>query len=121
VRGYRRYLELCCASTGWRYAEIDRSKLPDCRRLIYRCPDEFDDGLPVDYRSGTLDIGACLDKIAAEGRSFDIVLVDSWHEYATSWRDLSEAFRLIGAGGMLVVHDCLPPRAALIFLGHELP
>jgi hypothetical protein len=113
VRGYRRYLELCCASTGWRYAEIDRSKLLDCRRLIYRCPDEFDDGLPVDYRSGTLDIGACLDKIAAEDRSFDIVLVDSWHEYATSWRDLNEAFRLIGEGGMLVVHDCLPPRAEI--------
>ncbi len=114
VRGYRRYLEFCCATTGWRYCEIDRSKLTLCRRLIYRCAEDFDyDGLPIDYRSATLDIDACLDKIAAEGLTFDIILVDSWHEYETSWRDLNAAFRLIGEGGMLLVHDCLPPRAEI--------
>jgi len=77
---------------------------------MYRCPDDFDDGLTIDYRSATLDIGECLKTISQEGRSFDIVLVDSWHEFEPSWRDLVEAFRLIRADGMLVVHDCLPPR-----------
>jgi hypothetical protein len=78
------------------------------------CAEDFDyDGLPIDYRSTTLDIDACLDQIAAEGLTFDIILVDSWHEYETSWRDLNAAFRLIGEGGILVVHDCLPPCAEL--------
>ena len=110
VHGYRHYLELCTLSTGRRYAEIDRSQLETCVRLIYRCPEDFDDGLPTDYRSTTLDIGECLTTIREKGRKFDIALVDSWHEYATSWRDLVEGFLLIRDGGTLVVHDCLPPR-----------
>jgi hypothetical protein len=96
--------------SGGRYDEIDRAKLPTCRRLMYRCPDGFDDGLAIDYRSTTLDISECLTAISAEGRSFDIALVDSRYEFEPSWRDLVEAFRLIRADGMLVVHDCLPPR-----------
>jgi hypothetical protein len=109
VHGYRHYLELCTYTSGRRYAEIDRTKL-DCRRLMYRCPDGFDDGMPVDYCSPTFDISECLAKIRHEGRSFDIALVDSWHEYEPSWRDILEGFRLIRADGILVVHDCLPPR-----------
>jgi methyltransferase family protein len=113
VHGYRHYLELCTFTTGRRYAEIDRSQLQTCVRLMYRCPDDFDDGLPTDYRSNTLDIGESLKKISDEGRRFDIALVDSWHEYETSWRDLVEGFRLIREGGTLVVHDCLPPRSEI--------
>jgi hypothetical protein len=111
VHGYRHSLELCTISTGRRYAEIDRSNFSTCSRLMYRCPDDFSDGLPIDYRSSDLDIGECLKKISQEDRSFDIALVDSWHEYEPSWRDLVERFRLIRQGGTLVVHDCLPPRA----------
>lgn len=107
VHGYRHYLELCTFSTGLRYAEIDRSQLETCVRLMYHCPDDFDDGLPTDYRSNTLDIGESLKKIRDEGRRFDIALVDSCHEYETSWRDLVEGFLLIREGGTLVVHDCL--------------
>jgi hypothetical protein len=79
VHGYRHYLELCTYSSGRRYDEIDRAKFLTCSRLMYRCPDGFDDGLAIDYRSATLDIGECLAAINQEGRSFDIVLVDSWH------------------------------------------
>lgn len=113
VHGYRRYLELCTTVTGGLYAAIDRSQLAVCRRLIYRCRDEYDDGLPIDYRSRTNSIGACLRAIVADDQPFDLVLVNSWHEYETSWRDLQKAFRLIRPGGMLLVHDCLPPRAEI--------
>jgi len=92
VHGYRHYLELCTYSSGRRYDEIDRAKFLTCSRLMYRCPDGFDDGLAIDYRSATLDIGECLAAISQEGRSFDIVLVDSWHEFEPSWRDLVEGF-----------------------------
>jgi hypothetical protein len=109
VHGYRHYLELCSSNSGRRYAEIDRAKLLTTR-LMYCCPDDYDDGLAIDYRSPTLDIGECLTTIDEEGRSFDIALVDSWHEFEPSWRDIVEGFRLIRADGTLVVHDCLPPR-----------
>jgi hypothetical protein len=77
------------------------------------CPDGFDDGLAIDYRSTTLDISGCLKTISEEGRRFDIALVDSLHEFEPSWRDLLEGFRLIREGGTLVVHDCLPPRSEI--------
>jgi hypothetical protein len=77
------------------------------------CPDGFDDGLAIDYRSTTLDISECLKTISEEGRRFDIALVDSWHEFEPSWRDLVEGFRLLREGGTLVVHDCLPPRSEI--------
>ena len=113
VHGYRRYLELCTTVTGGLYGAVDRAPLTVCKRLLYRCPSDFDDGLGIDYRTSTLDIGECLSSIPENDLPFDIALIDSWHEYGTSWRDLQEAFRLIRPGGTLVVHDCLPPRAAV--------
>jgi hypothetical protein len=112
VHGYRHYLEICTANTGLRYAEIDRSRLT-CRRLMYLAPDAHSEALPIDYHSPDRDIGACLARLASDGYAFDIALIDPWHEYATSWRDLCEAFRLLPVGGSLVVHDCLPDRAEI--------
>jgi SAM-dependent methyltransferase len=112
VHGYRNYLELCTLTTGARYQEIDRSKLSR-RRLMYRCPDDYEDGDPVDYRSPDCDISACLQAIRGEKRRFDIALIDSFHEYGTSLRDLAEGFDLLREGGSLVVHDCLPPTRAI--------
>jgi hypothetical protein len=113
ARGYRRYLEICTPITGGRYAEIDPSQFGSCRRLMYRCASDFHDGLPVDYRSADNAIDACLDKMRRDGAGFDIALVDSWHLYATSWRDLDAAFRRLEDGGTLVVHDCLPTSAEI--------
>ena len=39
VHGYRQYLELCAATTGGQYDEVDRRRL-SCRRLSYVTPDE---------------------------------------------------------------------------------
>jgi hypothetical protein len=110
VHGYRHYLELCTQTTGRVYAEIDRSLLTTCKRLMYRCPGSPGDGMAVDYNSSDLDI----DAIRWENLTFDIALIDPFREYGTSWRDLEEGFKLIGPGGALVVHDCLPPRRELV-------
>jgi hypothetical protein len=112
AHGYRFYLELCAATTGHRYGEVDRRRL-SCRRLSYLTPDQHKDGGGIDYQSPDREIGDCLARMARDGFAFDIALVDPWHEYGTSWRDLNEAFRLLPAGGTLVVHDCLPDRAEL--------
>jgi hypothetical protein len=61
-----------------------------------------------------LDIAECVRAIRRENRTFDIALIDPFHEYGTSWRDLDEGFKLIGPGGTLVVHDCLPPHRELV-------
>ena len=94
VHGYRHYLELCTRSTGRQYAEIDRSLFTTCKRLMYRCPDGPRDGMEVDYLSSDLDISECLDAIRRDNLIFDIALIDPFHEYGTSWRDIDEGFML---------------------------
>src|SRR5262249_38161739 len=112
VHGYRSYLEICTPSTGLQFARLDRGQLV-CHRLMYRCPDDYSDGLDIDFRSGDLDISACLDEIRRRQLSYDIMLVDPFHEYAQSLRDIAAAFGLIVPGGTIVVHDCLPPNELL--------
>jgi hypothetical protein len=63
---------------------------------MYRCPGSPGDGMAVDYNSSDLDISECIDAIRWENLTFDIALIDPFHEYGTSWRDLEEGFKLIG-------------------------
>ena len=53
-------ITFCTRSTGRQYAEIDRSLLTTCKRLMYRCPDGPCDGMDVVYLSLDLDIFECL-------------------------------------------------------------
>src|SRR5580704_1257956 len=110
---FRRYLELCTPTTGNYYKGLDRRVLSTTHRLMYNCPAGFVDGSTVDFRSDSLEISQCLAEIRGKGLRYDIILVDPFHEYDTSYRDILEAFDLIDEGGMLVVHDCLPPNAAV--------
>lgn len=112
--GYRSYLELCTPTTGWLYRKIDRSRLKRCHRLMYRAADDFDDGLGVNFRSPDSRTGDLIDTIKAFGLSYDIILVDSFHTYDLSFRDLNDAFDILTPRGAIVVHDCLPPREDLV-------
>jgi GT2 family glycosyltransferase len=106
-----RYLEICTPTTGNQYAEIDRSRFAVCHRLMSRCPDGYDDGFKIDFRSADNSIGGCVAEIARAGLSYDIILVDPWHEYGTSVAALEAALELLADGGTIVVHDCLPAAA----------
>ena len=62
----------------------------------------------IDFRSADLDIADCVEQIRAGGVRYDVILVDPFHEYETSVRDLKLAIELIGDGETIVVHDCDP-------------
>jgi hypothetical protein len=109
LNGWSRYLELCTPTTGGYYATVDRARFKTCHRLMYRRPEDFEDGLPVDFHSADIDISECTRRIAAKGLRYDVMLADSWHEYDTSYRDLAAAYELLEVGGVMIVHDCLPP------------
>lgn len=115
ARGYDKYLEICTSITGNEYSRIDRSLFSTCHRLMYRCPNDFNDDLPIDFRSDScgLDEAGCFPAILSQGRLYDVILVDPWHEYETSIRDLAFASAILAEGGTIVVHDCLPPSAKI--------
>jgi hypothetical protein len=107
-RQYRSCLVLSAVTPGLGYGEIDRAYLAVCHRLIYRCPPDYSDGWPIDFRSVGLDISACVRSIRERGYRYDIILVDPWHEYGASMRDLTEALSLVTDRGTIVVNNCLP-------------
>ena len=107
--GYRRYLEITTSTTGHRFGAARAAGYEVCQRLVYRCPPDYDDGHPIDYRTDGEDTSGCVARIWAECRPFDIMLVDPHHTYDCSIRDLEDALSLLRVGGTLVVHDCDPP------------
>jgi hypothetical protein len=113
IHGYGDYLEICTPTTGNLHADVNRSRFNTCDRLMYRCPDTFDDGMGINFRTTDLEIEECVQCIKDNGLSYDVILVDSFHEYETSYRDLEEAFALIKLDGTIIVHDCLPPNEEL--------
>jgi hypothetical protein len=108
--GLRRYLELCTPTTGTCFADIDRTVFAVCDRLMYRCPPDYEDGLPLTFRTPRDHAGPLLRLLAAAlGRMrYDIILVDGWHSYASTSTDLFGAWHLLGDDGIMVVHDCDP-------------
>jgi len=122
LRGYRSYLEICNARSGNRYGEIDPKVLTTRHRMVYRCPPGHSDGEPIDFSTEGLDTAECFRAVRGHRAAYDIILVDPWHEYATTQRDLADALSVLSEHGTVVVHDCLPPREDLTrmpFIGGE--
>jgi SAM-dependent methyltransferase len=95
-RGYQRYLEIGCEGD-------------DCFSRI-GCATK----IGVDPRSGgthrtTSD--AFFAAARAAGESFDLILVDGDHHHHQVLRDVENALGVLGPGGCVVLHDCLPPGA----------
>ena len=108
----RNYLELCTPTAGRRYGEIDRARFRTALRLMYTCPADFDDGLPIDHKIADFDIEDMVNELKLRSDKFDICLVDAFHTYDFTTRDLTCAYDLLADGGVLVVHDCSPPNEA---------
>src|SRR5262245_61016076 len=72
------YLELCTSTTGLRYGDIMHWRFSSSRRLMYNCPDGFDDGYPIDFRINNFDIGDALGQLKADATKVDICLVDGF-------------------------------------------
>jgi hypothetical protein len=112
--GYRSYLEVCTPVSGGLYRKIDRSRLNRCHRLMYRCPPTYDDGMDVNFRSPDMRTAELFETMGALGLRYDLVLVDPFHTYDASYRDLVEALSVITERGSVVVHDCYPPSEELV-------
>ena len=114
LNGYSSYLEICTSMTGGLYRKIDKARFKRCHRLMYRCPGSYDDGMDVNFRSPDMSTKELFETIHALGFRYDIALVDPFHTYDISYRDLVDALGIIADRGTVVVHDCLPHSEDLI-------
>ncbi len=105
------YLEICTPTTGGHYGEIDRKLLRVSHRLMTMCPEDYDDGLPIEFRSTDADINQCVEPLINAGFQYEIIFVDPWHEYETSLAALNAAKKMLSKNGVILVHDCFPSGA----------
>ena len=114
LNGYSSYLEICTSMTGGLYHKIDRPRFKRCHRLMYRCPSSYDDGMDINFRSSDMRTKELFETIHALGVRYDIALVDPFHTYDISYRDLIDALGVITDRGTVVVHDCFPHSEDLV-------
>ena len=69
---------------------------------------------PIAFRSENQDISECVAELRRRDARYDIILVDPFHDYACSYRDIGLALLLLKDNGSIVVHDVLPPSAGEI-------
>ena len=62
----------------------------------------------MDFRSSNLDISEWVNAVRARDLKYNVILVDPFHEYEPSARDLRVAVDLLKPTGTIIVHDCLP-------------
>lgn len=104
--GLRSYLEMATHTTGNEYKHVDTKQFSDCTRLMYYCPENWSDNMPITYRTAEGSSRAPGSMIG--DKKFDLVLVDTWHEYDNAVEDIDLALSLIVPGGLVLVHDCSP-------------
>ncbi len=50
-----------------------------------------------------------LPQLIADGRSYDVILIDGWHSFDHTLLDMFFADKLLNNGGLLIIHDtCMP-------------
>jgi hypothetical protein len=123
--GFHSYLEIATATTGHEFAYVDREQFTTCMRAMYYCPPHFNDKYAIQYRTTGPSISPLVDPLL-RGPRFDLVFVDTWHEYVNTAEDIELALSLLAPDGMLLIHDCSPvneyeasPRIPIV--GHSRP
>lgn len=106
--GYKSYLEVATPTTGHEFELISRHVFTEIRRLMYRAPADYDDGMEITYRTSSEDSSECFRAVQAQRKRFDVIFLDPLHFYESSRRDLELALEVLNVDGTLVVHDCHP-------------
>ena len=117
ARGLSRYLEIASPSTGGKFRFVDPDLFTVRDRLLYRCPETYDDGGPVAFRTtahSSHELVRAIGAMQPEHGRYDLIFVDSWHGLVESSIDLHGALSLLQPGGIIVAHDCNPTDPASV-------
>lgn len=110
ARGYTTLLEVSTAHSGFVFDRFD----VDHKERV-RCTDDIwgdgDDGIPTTIAAPAAEIWQ---RLADDGRRFDLVFLDGVHTLEHCRRDLDQGFQRLTPAGCLVVHDCNPPDETFV-------
>jgi SAM-dependent methyltransferase len=94
-RGYQSYLEIAGAGAPWNFEQID-------------CPSKL--AIEAAMENTAVDRSIPWDTFLQDRReSFDLVFIDGFHEEERAASDIQCALRHLNPGGVIVLHDSLPP------------
>ena len=119
---FRRYFEICTTTTGKKYQFVEAQQFETCHRLMYRCPDQYQDGQDITFRTtadSSYDLVRHLHSVLPAGARYDVIFVDPHHTYQSSIVDLHGAMCLLEPHDVLVVHDCNPTDATIVQLDYQ--
>jgi SAM-dependent methyltransferase len=94
LRNAKRYLEIGVGGEEQNFAQVG------CERKVGVDP------RPVTTFQGTSD-----DFFAQNEDEFDIIFIDGLHTEEQVSRDIANAYRCLATGGIILLHDCMPPDA----------
>lgn len=111
-REYKSYLEIGYYK-GWSFDRIDCASKTAVDPNP--CKDTFQESLPygslVEVEDNALIIKLTSDDYFKKFPvKVDIVFIDGLHEADQVYKDLVNAFNILNDGGVVVVHDCNPPK-----------
>jgi SAM-dependent methyltransferase len=65
----------------------------------------------VEPKPGVIFQGTSDEFFAYRQRTFDVIFIDGLHTEEQVLRDIANAYRCLAPGGVIVLHDCMPPDA----------
>lgn len=112
---YSSYLEISTYSTGNYFNEVNKNifKVRECLNY-YPMEDSLmiikNNTIRADHKFKLSNYQSRLLEIKEKNNLFDVILVDSFHTYDQSSKDIKTALELVSANGVIIVHDCNPPE-----------
>ncbi len=110
-RNLQRYLEIGTPGAGPLIGAIEAECLITQHRLLYGCPEGFDDGCEITFRTaadGPLDLIRAILAMQQPDQQYDLICVQSGARRTIGVPDLHGAFCLLRPGGVLIVEGCNP-------------
>jgi hypothetical protein len=109
---YSSYLEISSLYMGSCFDQVDEKiySVKDCLNYYSEeFPKEvFDKTGKPDHNIPFMEYDVHLDRIRNTHSLFDIILVDPYHSFTQSKKDIETALQLVKDNGVIIIHDCNP-------------
>ena len=109
-RGFVDYLEIGVNNPATCFDLIETERKWSVDPGLEYAPNPVDFPLTSDAFFESIDNLRCARLPLPEDRKFDLIFIDGMHQAEQAWRDIENSLKHLRPGGIVMVHDCLPPN-----------